>query len=442
MGTANTNQRFAETDWGFWVVLTFLVGLLFFSYPPLRIVSDGTRLLRVDWLLALPLFGYFLIARGRVRLTRPVLLAFLFVLVAAISFLVNPIRSPFDFLTVFFQLVIAVGLFTVLANMELDRETFITILRVWIIILAVISAYAMYELVAINLNLPLSQLYGRRLRPNPVLANRYYRPVAMFSEPGFLSSFLTTGIAVLLPPVATDKSLLFSKWTQRSLLVLLTGGVMVTVAFSGYLTLAVSLIIVVVLPSLRRAVIRFWALVIVLGAVGFVALSSVAPGAADSVIRRVNTAGKIFASLANGEFITPSGSIGARWVRFLSGLEAMTANPLFGVGLGQFPHWVETAELGNLPPDPRYGRLHGGYIQVVAQTGLIGTVTFIALVMAIIKELVHGTATSQGDNHTLVLICTCMIIFMLVGWSHSFGMIHPIRWGMIGLFYGYACTGG
>jgi hypothetical protein len=441
MGTANTNRPLGDINWAFWVVLAFLVGLLFFSYPPLRIVSGDTRLLRPDWILALPLFGYFIVARREVKLTGPVLLAFLFVLVAAISFFVNPVRSTFDFLTLFLQLVFAVGLFTVLANMELDRETFIRLLQVWVAILVVISVYAMYEIVAINLDLPFSKLYDRRLPPYPLLADEYYRPVAMFSEPGFLSSLLATGVAILLPPVATGRNLLFSKWTQRILLVLITVGVLVSVALSGYVTVALSVLILVLLPSIRKTIALFWVLAAVLGLAGFVGLSSVAPGAADSMTKRIDFAIEIVSAAADGEVIGPPGSIGARWVRFMSGIEAVAANPSFGVGLGQFPHWVENATLSNLPADDRYGSLHGGYIQVISQTGVVGIVAFIGIWVGVIRKLVRGITTSEGDEHTLALVCTCMVIFMLVGWSHSFGMIHTVRWGMLGLFYGYVTTG-
>jgi O-antigen ligase len=196
------------------------------------------------------------------------------------------------------------------------------------------------------------------------------------------------------------------------------------------------------LPSLRRPVALVWAVVIVLGLAGFFVLSSVAPGAADSFIKRVDIASRIFSALMDGAVIAPRGSIGARWVRFMSGIEALAANPTFGVGLGQFPHWVENATFSNLPSDDRYGSLHGGYIQVIAQTGIVGTVTFVALWIGVIRELISGIATSDGEDHTLALVGTCVVVFMLVGWSHSFGMIHTVRWGMIGLFYGFVTTGG
>jgi len=447
MAITNVRNTDEGINWSFWVVLTFLIGLLFFSYPPLKILSNSTsmmpdRLFRPDWGLSIPLLVYFMITQRKVRLTRPILLAFLFVFVAAVSFFINPARSYFDFLTLFIQLVFAVGIFTVLANMNLDRETFRTLLQAWIVILALVAVYTMYEIVAINLDLPFSKLYDRRLREFPSLANRYHRPVAIFSEPGFLSSLLATGIAALLPPVATGRHLLFSKWVQRAFLVLITAGVLASFALSGYLTIALSLVVIMLLPSLRGPIFRFCLLAIVLGIGGLLGLSPIAPGITNYMIQRIDTAIMIFSSLADGEVVALSGSIGTRWIRFMSGLEALAANPLFGVGPGQFSQWVENAALRNLPSDPRYGRLHGGYIQIIAETGIVGTLIFIALFVGVIRKLRHSTATMEGDDHTLALICTCMVIFMLVGWSHSFGMIHTVRWGLIGMCYGYVTTGG
>jgi O-antigen ligase len=297
----------------------------------------------------------------------------------------------------------------------------------------------MYEIVAINLGLPFSQLYPRTLPDFPVLGD-YYRPHAMFSEPGFLASLLVTGIAVLLPCAVRSDAVLFSKRIQLGFLIVITVGLLFSVALSGYVTLVLALIVLTVVPALRKGIIRAWLVFGVCIAVGLLIASFFAPEILDKMAGRFEALFSILSATAEGAIITIPGSIGARWIRLLSGLEALARNPLFGTGWGQFDQWTAAVSLEYTPSDPRIGALQGGYIQVIAQTGLVGTIVFATLWTQLLREAFYSVTTSEGVNQTLMLSCTCVIIFMLVGWIHSFSAIHTVRWGMIGLCYGYIST--
>ena len=426
-------------NWSFWVVLTFLIGLLFFSYPPLKILSNSTRIFRPDWALSIPLFAYVLINRPQVELKKPVLFAVLFIIVAAISVFVNPMRSPFDFLTAFLQIVFAVGVLIALTSIRLDRNTFINILRVWMVILTAISIYTIYEMIAINIGLPLSTLYPREFDRFPVLAD-YYRPHVIFSEPSFLATHLVTGIAILFPCVAKSEAILFSKWFQGGIFALLTAGVITSLALSGYLTIAVLLVILVLVPELRRTILPIWLFFGGLAIVAFVMTMFLAPTITEKMLGRFESIISVLSAAAAGNLIAPRGSIGARWVRLLSGLEALVRQPLFGVGLGQFDQWVSDISFKYVPSDDRLGNLQGGYIHVIAQTGLVGIVTFSLIWIHVVREAVHSVAVSDGIDQTLALVCTCVILTTLVGWVHSYTIHHTVRWGLIGICYGYIST--
>jgi len=430
------NQESAETraTWTFRVVLVFLVGLLLFSYPPLVILSGDTRLFRPDWLLALPVLGYVVLVRRRVTLSRPVLLSGLFVVIAGISVLLNPLRNAFDFLTLFLQLVFAVGLFTALSNLELDRETFRRLLRVWVLVLTAIAAYAIYEAVAINVGLPFSELYPKSNYP---YTGSYNRPTATFAEPGFLSSLLVTGIAILLPCLGESERVLFSKWGRRGSLLVLTAGVFASLGLSGYVTLFVALVVLPIYPVLRWRVLRGWLVVGGLVVAGAAFASAFEPTLLDRVVGRFEDMASVVGGALNGDVVLRGGSIGIRWRRVLSGVEALAANPGFGVGWGQFESWAATASFDHLPARGVSGRLHGGYIQVLARTGLVGGVTFALLWIRVVRESLHGVATSTGVDRVLALSCTSLVVFVLIGWTHSFSAIHTVRWGLLGLCYGY-----
>jgi hypothetical protein len=428
----------AHETWAFRVALVFLLGLLLFSYPPLVIRSGDTRLFRPDWVLALPVLAYVPLVKRRVTLSRPVLLAGLFVGITVISVVVNPLRSAFDFLTLFLQLVFAVGLFTALANLELDRETFRRLLQVWVGLLTVIAAYSMYEAVAINVGLPFSELYPKTSYP---YTGSYNRPTATFGEPGFLSSLLVTGIAVLVPSLGESGRILFSKWGRRGSLAVLTAGVFVSLGLSGYVTLFVALVVLPVYPALRWRVLRAWLLVGGLVVGGTVLAMAFEPALLDRLVGRFERMLSAIAGTVDGEAVTATGSIGIRWWRILSGFKALAANPPFGVGWGQFTPWATTASFDHLSISNVSGRLNGGYIQVLAQTGLVGGVTFALIWIQVIRESFHRVATSTGVDRVLALSCTSLVVFLLIGWAHSFSAIHTVRWGLLGLCYGYVSTG-
>jgi len=434
MSITNRNSRFGAE---FWVVSLYFVGLVLHSYPPLLIFSAGTRIFRPDWLLMLPLLGYIIYESDlRFRLDLSAVLALLFAGVFTMSFILNPVRDASQFVTLFPQLLLSITLFVAFQNLGLDRWRFRAILRLWISILVLISAYTIYQTAAVNLGLPLSGLYPA-YGPDWASFGGYSRPVAVFSEPSFMAAFLTTGFAVLLPCVANSKPILFSKRVQRAFLYLLVLAILLSGSISGYLTLAgAAAVFFVFLPSLRRILlvhsVAALVAVLVLLAVNPELLATLS----TIILNRVN---KIVLLLSGDEPVI-RGSIALRWTRYVIGVEAWQTSPLIGIGAGQYPQWVLNQAIHAQYDQFARGELdsiQGSYILVLAETGIIGIGLFVAVWGIVLRRLYRYKNWLEQPDHILTIIAFCSVVILLLSWMYTFSPVHPFRWAFAGLCYGY-----
>lgn len=423
----------------FWVVCGLFVGLVLFSYLPLRVVVDHTHLFRPDWLLGIPVLLYALYkTKLKLKLQKPAVFALVFAIVSVTSFLVNPVRDGFRFVTVFVQLLFSISLFIALTNLDFDREQFRTVLRVWIGLLVVIAVYTVYQSLAVNLGLPFSSLYPS-YGPDWAPTGDYSRPVAVFREPSYLTSFLTTGIAVLLPCIIRKSPVLFSVTRQRLFLFTIGVGILVSASFSGYLTTVLALLLLTAIPTLRQPLLKLG----LASGLACIAVFFAGQQLGFNVIENLLNRTLKIVTVLTGQETVVSGSIGARWLRYLTGVHAWHAHPVFGVGTGQFEQWSKDVAVHNrfegVSAD-RVGSLHGGYIQVLAQNGLLGVFTFTAVWVQILRDLRKQLSVSDGVDHTLTLIATSVIVVLLIDWTYSFSAIHTFRWSLAGLCYGYVAN--
>lgn len=434
MSTTNRNSRFSA---GFWVVSLYFIGLVLHSYPPLLIVSSGTRIVRPDWLLMLPLLGYIVYESDlRFRLDSSAVLALLFAGTFTLSFVFNPVRDASQFVTLFPQLLLAIALFVAFQNLGLDRRLFRAILRFWISVLVLISVYTVYQTAAVNLGLPISGLYPA-YGPDWASFGEYSRPVAVFSEPSFMAAFLTTGFAVLLPCVANSKPVLFSERTQRAFLYLIVLALMLSGSISGYLTLAGAVaVFFVFLPSLRRTLLGHSVAAAVAVLVLLVVNPELSATLSTTILHRVN---KIVLLLSGDDAII-RGSIALRWTRYMIGVEAWKTNPLMGIGSGQYPQWVLDQAIHAQYDQFARGELdsiQGSYILVLAETGIIGIGLFVAVWGVVLRRLYQYKNWLEQPDQILAMIAFCSVVVLLVSWVYTFSLVHPFRWTFAGLCYGY-----
>lgn len=414
-----------------------LLGLLFFSYSPFVVHLGETRVFRPDWLLALPVLGYVTVLQRSVVLTRAGLLALSFLGVAAASAVVSGLFVPFDFLTIFAQLAYAIGLFVAILSMRLTfRETRV-LFRFWVCLLAAAGAYGIYQAVALNLGLPFADPYVGQVAPTFDMMG-YVRPFSVFGEPSYYSSALVTGIAALVPCVATGRPLLFSRRIQEIALSVLVVAVVLSGSMSGYVTVGLSAIFFLLVPDTRPFVLL----------VGIVALPFALGGAIIGTLAGVPLVSLVLERLSRGLAvlvgpIPPSGgSIYMRYARWQAGLEAWRHSPLLGTGLGQYATWAGEQSFAGirawLISQKPLQSIHGVWVEVLAKTGLLGFLAFAGTWVSVIRSELTSMADTTGYVRLMCIVALSVTVVQLIDWSFGLAMVHPLRWILVGVAASYA----
>ncbi|WP_132057809.1 hypothetical protein [Halorussus amylolyticus] len=415
----------------------YLLGLLLNNFPPLVISAGGTTILRPDWLLTVPLVGYALYRR-QVAVTFPVVAASVFLLLATIGSIVNPLVSPLNFFTLFAQLLYGVVLFTLLSSMNFSTDEMRAVLRFWVLLVAGVAVLGIMQALIINvlqIQIETTLLRGYRAGAG------YLRPASVFKEPSFFGDTLLTGIAVLLPCLATDSEILFKKGAQESLAVILLMGLIISGSMGSYVTLVCGAVGVWILVAHLRGFIS--RLVVVSLPVGGTILT-IGEVAGRELITTIALRMGHFADLVTGN--PRGGSIAVRYMSYLIQLRTWSDVPLFGLGLGQYSQraTVYLSEIRTLPNLTVYdftslaARQNGAWVSVLAHTGAFGLASFLMLWVCTLRTQLTGVYRETGVRQTLIMSGICLSIALLVGWLFSFSFIHPSRWALIGLVYGYA----
>lgn len=423
------------------LVAVYLVGLLFYSYPALVVFVDGTRVLRPDWLLSLPLFVYVGFVRREVTVGRPASWALGFLAIGLASAVASGLADPAQFLTVYLQLAYAIGLFVALASLQPGVDAFRAMLRIWVLMLAVLGAYAVYQAAAFQLGLPFADPYlleDPNNFQNGFDIGGYPRPAAVFEEPSWFASALVTGVAVLVPCVASGRRVLFSRAGQWAALGAIVGGVAVSGALSGYLTLGAAGVLFLALPDTRRFAATTGIALAVPATTGIAAAAALDLEFIAVMARRFE---RVIGALISG--IEPGGSsVHVRYARYLAALRAWASAPVLGVGLGQYAAWIDKNPLPGVSRLVVTGRslrmIHGVWFEVPATTGLLGLVAFVGTWLETIREEVSAFASTDGTERVLVVAVLALTLVQLVDWSWGFSLVHPYRWGLIGLGIGFA----
>lgn len=476
----------------------YAVGLLFSSYYPLVLAVNGTRVLRPDWVLSVPLFAY--VAHSIVTSDEPfpphsrgsvfaaaVLAAFV------VNAALNHLYVPFDAFTALGQLLYVVLLFCSVSYLEIDRRTLRTVFQIWVALMTVVGAYVLYQTVALNHGLPFWNPYfgyGADVTRAIFHSKGYNRPAGVFAEPRWLSGFYLPGIAFLLGALARDARLF---WSRRADLAAL-GVVLLAFAFtgsmSGYLSLAALFAFGIILPWTRRETltigVAFYAsmavLVAVLSVFGstFAAMivaratkildillavvpdfggggipegsGGLAPqngSGASTTMPSDGTAPPSGSSSMSGSESTGStggiashlskGSIGIRAARVLTGIDAWFSDPLFGVGPGQFRHWAQAHNVTERFPvyfPSGLTELNNFWLQALVTGGLLGFTAVSAVWAEILNKLRHAF-DHDLDNSKYLPACVLVLFVLFVDGFWGIGIVHPLRWFFPALVYSY-----
>jgi O-antigen ligase len=117
-----------------------------------------------------------------------------------------------------------------------------------------------------------------------------------------------------------------------------------------------------------------------------------------------------------------TGTYGLRLILVNAGIEMFKDNPIWGVGIGQFPTALGTYGSGVGYYRANLLTAHNTYVQLIAETGIVGLTIFLGIVFGSIKQLVNVVLGKFPEPKVkrLAFLLLVLIITTLVGaWSKT-----------------------
>ena len=124
------------------------------------------------------------------------------------------------------------------------------------------------------------------------------------------------------------------------------------------------------------------------------------------------------------EYLLPSFSLAKRISYWKNSLQIIKSVPWQGLGPGNF----------NLT-NSRYA--HNSYLQIWAEMGILGIISFLWLIIAVFKAAFKNTKDSVHKNQTLGLIAANIVFLVhnLVDFSFFLPEVSLIWWAILGCLY-------
>lgn len=188
-------------------------------------------------------------------------------------------------------------------------------------------------------------------------------------------------------------------WSIGGLLALFIG---LVILLAGERTALVSYlmglgIVVIAVRSIR------WPLLIV-GLAGMVGLGALIASDDDLQERFVNVTAADFEDFWNNRY----------GIIFVRAIEAWEQAPLTGVGLKNFRLTCETGNFRHAGPIDTwcFNHPHTPYLEVLAETGVIGLALFLIMIALILKEIIAGWRPARPDFPLLAASAATLIMFL------------------------------
>jgi O-antigen ligase len=105
-------------------------------------------------------------------------------------------------------------------------------------------------------------------------------------------------------------------------------------------------------------------------------------------------------------------SLGRRGALWIVGYEAMLANPIFGIGKGNFQEFVQKSKSLNLTMKDSvsiYSHAHNDIIQITAEIGIVGLVSYIILLLGSIVIVINNSFDLKSRRLVFMTITSCFI---------------------------------
>ncbi len=136
--------------------------------------------------------------------------------------------------------------------------------------------------------------------------------------------------------------------------------------------------------------------------------------------------------------LSDGGSSGeTRYYLWQAGLAMWQEHPLAGVGIGQYPVQLPLYGRGLLPPNRLEAGAHSIYVGLLAETGLIGLLLFLALAGSALYVLFRATRWPD-EQAPLAFTWLAMLLVMLLGGLTKHDQYDKLIWFLFGISTLYA----
>jgi O-antigen ligase len=116
-----------------------------------------------------------------------------------------------------------------------------------------------------------------------------------------------------------------------------------------------------------------------------------------------------------------------------AGLAMWRDHPFVGVGIGQFPNNLPAYALGRIPVERLSAGPHSIYVGVLAETGAIGLLLFLALCFVTLRTYWQASTRLSPRDAALAYTWFTMLLIMLVGGLTKHDQYEKLIWFLIGM---------
>ncbi|MFB6273381.1 MAG: O-antigen ligase family protein [Salinibacter sp.] len=339
---------------------------------------------------------------GRLKLkvsaTGTALLIFNVIALLSLANLVNTSPSHLvDFGSLWVQLAFVTLLFFTVTSLDLSEAQFRRVLQVWIGLAFVLSLYALYQVAARPLDLPLAYLPilnpsmgGGPITRGGAAFGPFVRPSSVFAEPSFFGSYLISPLFLTamfwLYRERVGGFLFPHRLASWLVFVTIALAFLFTFSMGAYAAVGGAILIMLLNGRLLPKLVTYGILLILgLALIGWATELMVGTNFTRvAVVRGAALVSSLDNPTEGADIESPyarTGSLKKRFQRARAGLTVWAEQPLTGVGLNNFAHYY---------PDDVAPRLHTGLVQALAEMGVIGALGLGALFMAAFAQLRRG----------------------------------------------------
>ena len=201
---------------------------------------------------------------------------------------------------------------------------------------------------------------------------------------------------------------------------ILTLGVIYTVSRTGLILILLAIGLILISPSTKSNGKKLGFLLL-----GFVGISFFVP---TNALRLIET---ILPSIISG-----TDTAGLRYALWTAGMKMLSDFPITGVGIGQFQYALPQYGAGLVPSFYLNLTAHSMYVQLLAETGIVGLFLFSVMLVLAVKNLYLRILSKDRDQAMTAWVWFSLVVIILVGALTKTDFTEKLLW--IGLGIGFA----